>query len=83
MILDGHKTCYWPHICQEAKNVKLLSPPHSTHLSQPLDMCAQAIIKGMSTQMLQSRVQITKYNFVRLLKGRGRMLCFQAIFAQA
>ena len=51
----------------------LLSPPHSTHVSQPLDTCVFKPLKtewNKATHMLQLKnpgVQITKYNFPRLL----------------
>ena len=77
LILDGHKTYYQPHICQEAKKRKVIIfclPPHSTHVSQPLDTCVFKPLKtewNKATHMFQSKnpgVQITKYNFPRLLK---------------
>ena len=52
----------------------LLSSPHSTHVSQPLDTCMFKPLKtewNKATHMFQSknpRVQITKYNFPRILK---------------
>ena len=77
LILDGHKTHYQPHVCQEAKKHKVIIfclPPHSTHVSQPLDTCVFKPLKtewNKATHMFQSKnpgVQITKYNFPRLLK---------------
>ena len=76
LILDGHKTHYQPHVCQEAKmqSDNLLSSPHSMHVSQPLDTCVFKPLKtewNKATHMFQSknpRVQITKYNFPRLLE---------------
>ena len=76
-ILDGHKTYYQPKVCQEAKKRKVIIfclPPHSTHVSQPLDTCVFKPLKtewNKATHTFQSRnpgVQITKYNFPRLLK---------------
>ena len=35
-LLDGHKTHYQPHVCQEAKKCEVIIfclPPHSTHVS--------------------------------------------------
>ena len=77
LILDGHKTHYQPKVCQEAKKRKVIIfclPPHSTHVSQPLDTCVFKPLKtewNKATHTFQSRnpgVQITKYNFPRLLK---------------
>ena len=77
LILDGHKTYYQPKVCQEAKKRKVIIfclPPHSTHVSQPLDTCVFKPLKtewNKATHTFQSRnpgVQITKYNFPRLLK---------------
>ena len=64
----------------------LLSSPHSTHVSQPLDMCVFKPLKtewNKATHMFQSKnpgVQITKYNFPRLLKEAWD---FQTTFVQA
>ena len=48
----------------------LLSSPNSTHVSQPLDTC---VFKPLKTEwnkvsIKNTGVQITKYNFPRLLK---------------
>ena len=76
LILDGHKTYYQPHVCQEAKKseVIIFCLPPSTHVSQRLGMCVFKPLKtewNKATHMFQSKnpgVQITKYNFSRLLK---------------
>ena len=77
LILDGHKTYYQPKLCEDAKanNVIVLRlPPYSTHESQPLDTFVFNTLKtewDKATQTFQSRnlwVQVTKYNFPKLLK---------------
>ena len=77
LILDGHKTHYQLHICQEARKQEVIIfclPPHSTHVSQPLDTCVFKPLKtewNKAIHILQSKnpgAQITKYNFPRLLK---------------
>ena len=82
LILDGHKTYYQPHICQEAKKseVIIFCLPPSTHVSQHLGMCMFKPLKtewNKTTHMFQSKnpgVQITKYNFSRVLKEANAML---------
>ena len=77
LILDGHKTHYQLHVCQEARKQEVIIfclPPHSTHVSQPLDTCVFKPLKtewNKAMHILQSKnpgAQITKYNFPRLLK---------------
>ena len=60
LILDGHKTYYQPHICQEAKKseVIIFCLPPSTHVSQRLGMCVFKPLKtewNKATHMFQSK----------------------------
>ena len=62
LILDGHKTHYQLHVCQEAK--KCFCLPHSPPRPFKTEW-------NKATHMFQSKnpgVQITKYNFPKLLK---------------
>ncbi|XP_065915821.1 uncharacterized protein [Dysidea avara] len=77
LILDGHKTHYNLEVCEYAKEqgvIMFCLPPHSTHVSQPLDTCVFKPLKSEwnkvahNFQAKNPGARISKYNFPSLLK---------------
>ena len=77
LILDGHSTHYQPATVQYAKDngvVMLCLPPHSSHVSQPLDVSVFSPLKKHWNDAIHKFLSqnpgrvVTKYSFSPLLK---------------
>jgi len=69
LIVDGfgsHMTIPFLNLCTEQKIVLYKLPPHSTHLTQPLDVGVFQPFKHYHTEAIDQAVRLGDYNFGKL-----------------
>ena len=76
LVYDGHASHVGPAIIQWAKEhhmILMVLPPHTSHLTQPLDVSVFAPFRRMYNQLVQTKrreeplTNINKYNIGELI----------------